>query len=145
MQSPTVTLSSPSGYNEGDLIKMLTLRQSPAGLDTVGAGEMMASQAVDLFGAYLQEELNRKAGGTLGVETFKIKTGPSGGLDLRRAEITVGTYLLPQIYVEYSRSLSQESGEQVGVEYSLSKKLSLQGNRDVQGLYRLGLSFKWDY
>jgi len=145
MQSPTVTLSSPSGYNEGDLIKMLTLRRSPAGLDTVGAGEMMASQAVDLFGAYLQEELNRKAGGTLGVETFKIKTGPSGGLDLKRAEITVGTYLLPQIYVEYSRSLSQESGEQVGVEYSLSKKLSLQGNRDVQGLYRLGLSFKWDY
>ena len=88
---------------------------------------------------------NRKAGSTLGVDKFRIKPGSVQGLGLKGAEVTLGTYLSSKIYVEYSRRLSQESGEQVGVEYSLSRNLSLLGNRDKNGLYRLGLSLKWDY
>jgi autotransporter translocation and assembly factor TamB len=98
-----------------------------------------------IFGALLQQELDRKAGSFLGVDTFKIAADPSQRLDLSRAELTVGTYLSSKFYVEYSRRLSMESGEQVGVEYSLGRNLSLQGNRNSLGLYRLGFSLKWDY
>ncbi len=33
----------------------------------------------------------------------------------------------------------------VGVEYSLTRNLSLRGNRDEKGLYRMGLSLEWNY
>lgn len=144
MRSPTITLTSYSGYSERDIITLLTLHQSPAGLDTLGAEEVVASQAGDFFGSFIQEAFNRKASSILGVDKFTVKPGPSG-LHLRGAEITLGTYLSSEIYVEYSRRLSQESGEQVGVEYSLSRNLSLQGNRDALGLYRVGFILKWDY
>jgi translocation and assembly module TamB len=144
MRSPSITLASSSGYSEGDIIRLLTLHQSPAGLDTLGTGAVVASQAGDYFGSYIQKAFNRKASSILGVDKFTVKPGPSG-LHLRGAEITLGTYLSSKIYVEYSRRLSQESGEQVGVEYNLSRNLSLQGNRDAMGLYRVGFNLKWEY
>ncbi len=145
LRSPTVTLTSSSGYSEGDIIALLTLHHSPAGLDTLGAQEVLRAQALGFFGSFLQEEISRKAGSTLGVDKFSIEPGSLSGLGIKGAELTLGTYLSSRIYVEYSRRLSQESGEQVGVEYSLSRNLSLLGNRNKDGLYRLGLSFKWDY
>jgi len=144
MRSPSITLTSSTGYGEGDIITLLTLHQSPAGLDTLGAEAVVASQAGDFLGSFVQEAFNRKASSILGVDKLTVKPGPSG-LHLRGAEITLGTYLSSKIYVEYFRRLSQESGEQVGVEYSLSRNLSIQGNRDALGLYRVGFSLKWDY
>jgi autotransporter translocation and assembly factor TamB len=145
LRSPTVTLTSTSGYSEGDIISLLTLHQTGAGLDTLAAQEVVARQAGTFFGGYLQQAINRKTSRFLGVETFKIQPDPERRLDLSRAELTVGTYLSSQFYIEYSRRLSQESGEQVGIEYSLSENLSLQGRRDMKGLYRLGLSARWQY
>jgi autotransporter translocation and assembly factor TamB len=145
LRSPTLSLTSSSGYGEGDIIALLTLHRSSAGLDTLGAEEVVRSQALGLFGSFLQEELSRKASSTLGVDKFRIEPGSVQGLGLKGAEITLGTYLSSKIYVEYSRRLSQESGEQVGVEYNLRQNLFLLGNRDKNGLYRLGLSLKWDY
>ncbi len=145
LRSPTVTLTSTSGYGEGDIISLLTLHHTGAGLDTLGAQEVVTRQAENFFGGYLQQAFSRKTSRFLGVETFKIQADPERQLDLRGAELTVGTYLSSQFYVEYSRHLSQESGEQVGIEYSLSRNLSLQGRRDENGLYRLGLSARWQY
>ena len=145
LRSPTITLTSTSGYGEGDIISLLALHHTGAGLDTLGAQDVVARQAENFFGGYLQQAFSRKTSRFLGVETFKIQADPESQLDLRRAELTVGTYLSSQFYVEYSRHLSQESGEQVGIEYSLSRNLSLQGRRDVNGLYRLGLSARWQY
>jgi autotransporter translocation and assembly factor TamB len=145
LESPNVTLTSSSGYGEGDIISLLTLHQTGAGLDTLGAQEVVAQQAESIFGGYLRQALNRKTGRFLGVETFKIQPDPEDRLNLSQAEVTVGTYLSSQFYVEYSRRLSQESGEQVGIEYSLSENLSLHGRRNMDGLYRLGLSARWQY
>jgi|GEM_PF-1975922 len=145
LQSPSVTLTSSSGYGEGDIISLLTLQQTGTELDTLAAQELVARQAESIFGGYLQQAINRKTGRFLGVETFSIQPDPKDRLDIRQAELTVGTYLSSQVYVEYSRRLSQESGEQVGIEYSLSENLSLQGRRDRDGLYRLGVTARWRY
>ena len=140
-----MTLTSSSGYGEGDIIALLTLQQTGTVLDTVAAQDVVAQQAQTIFGGYLQRAINRKTGRLLGVETFRIQPDPMDQLDISQAELTVGTYLSSQFYVEYSRRLSQESGEQVGIEYSLSKNLSLQGKRDKDGLYRLGVTARWQY
>jgi autotransporter translocation and assembly factor TamB len=145
LQSPSVTLTSSSGYGEGDIIALLTLQQTGTGLDTLAAKDVVSRQAQSIFGGYLQRAFNRKTGRFLGVETFRIQPDPKDRLNVRQAELTVGTYLSSQFYVEYSRRLSQESGEQVGIEYSLSENLSLQGRRDRDGLYRLGVTARWRY
>ena len=145
LESPNVTLTSSSGYGEGDIIALLTLQQTGTELDTLAAQDLVARQAETFFGGYLQRAFNRKTGRFLGVETFRIQPDPQDRLNISQAELTVGTYLSSQFYVEYSRRLSQESGEQVGIEYSLSENLSLKGRRDRDGLYRLGVTARWRY
>ena len=145
LQAPNVTLTSSSGYGEGDIIALLTLQQTGTELDTLAAQEVVAQQAESFFGGYLQQAFNQKTGRFLGVETFRIQPDPKDRLNLGQAELTVGTYLSSQFYVEYSRRLSQESGEQVGIEYSLGENFSLQGRRDKDGLYRLGVTARWRY
>ena len=145
LHSPTIQLTSSSGYGEGDIIALLTFRQSTAGLDTLSAKQLAYSQALGYFGNYLHEAVNRKASGTLGVDKFTLDPVSSGELNLEEIQLTVGAYLSSNIYVEYTRNLSQQSGEQVGVEYSLTRNLSLRGNRDEKGLYRMGLSLEWNY
>ena len=145
LKSPSVTLTSSSGYGEGDIISLLALQQTGTELDTLAAQEVVTRQAESIFGGYLQRAFSRKTGRLLGVETFRVQPDPQDRLNISRAELTVGTYLSSQFYVEYSRRLSQESGEQVGIEYSLNENLSLQGRRDKDGLYRLGVSARWRY
>jgi translocation and assembly module TamB len=145
LKTPSIALTSSSGYSEHDIISLLAIRHSAGELDTLGAGDVAVQQAESFFGSYLREAFNRKASRFLGVDKFTIQPGSDRQLDLAMAELTVGAYLSSRVYVEYSRRLSQESGEQVGVEYSLSRHLSLDGKRDQNGLYRLGLNVKWDY
>jgi autotransporter translocation and assembly factor TamB len=145
LESPNVTMTSSSGYSEGDIISLLTLQQTGTELDTLAAQEVVARQAESFFGGYLQRAINRKTGRFLGVETFRIQPDPEDRLNISQAELTVGTYLSSQFYVEYSRRLSQESGEQVGIEYNLSRNFSLQGRRDKDGLYRIGVTARWQY
>jgi autotransporter translocation and assembly factor TamB len=145
LKSPSITLTSSSGYSEHDILSLLAIHRSAGELDTLGTGDVVVQQAESFFGSYLREAFNRKASQFLGVDKFTIRPGSESKLDITTAELTVGTYLSSRVYVEYSRRLSQESGEQVGVEYSLSRNLSLDGKRDKNGLYRLGLNVRWDY
>jgi autotransporter translocation and assembly factor TamB len=98
-----------------------------------------------LGGAYSSRLLENIAGQTLGVETFEIVPAWNEKLKLTDAQITIGKYVSNKIYLRYTRSLSQSSGQETGVEYRLSKNLLLEGHKDKMGLFHFGLNLNWEY
>lgn len=136
----------PSGYSQEDIIELLALQRSFTSVDSAGVGSLFQERVIkSLGGAYSSRLLENIAGRTLGVETFEIVPAWSEKLRLTDAQITIGKYVSDKIYLRYTRSLSQSSGQEAGVEYRLSKNLLVEGRKDKQGLFHFGLNLNWEY
>jgi hypothetical protein len=136
----------PSGYSQEDIIELLALQRSVSSVDSAGVGSLFQERVVkSLGGAYSSRLLENIAGQTLGVETFEIVPAWNEKLRLTDAQITIGKYVSNKIYLRYTRSLSQSSGQETGVEYRLSKNLLLEGHKDKLGLFHFGLNLNWEY
>lgn len=136
----------PSGYSQEDIIELLALQRSVSSVDSTGVGSLFQERVVkSLGGAYSSRLLENIAGQTLGVETFEIVPAWNEKLRLTDAQITIGKYVSNKIYLRYTRSLSQSSGQETGVEYRLSKNLLLEGHKDKLGLFHFGLNLNWEY
>jgi autotransporter translocation and assembly factor TamB len=136
----------PSGYSQEDIIELLALQRSVSSVDSAGVGSLFQERVVkSLGGAYSSRLLENVAGQTLGVETFEIVPAWNEKLRLTDAQITIGKYVSNKIYLRYTRSLSQSSGQETGVEYRLSKNLLLEGHKDKLGLFHFGLNLNWEY
>ena len=142
---PEVKLWSESGYSEKDVISLLTLGWTTAAVDTVGVSDALGSKATNVIGNLIEGELARRARQQLGVDTFEITSGAGSELVPDNTQVTVGKYLSPRMYLEYSRRLAAESEQEIELEYRLNRHLSFLGTRDRRGLYHLQLQFKFDY
>lgn len=146
LKEPMISFdSSPHHYPQEDILALLAVHQTPTGIDTLGAGRTIAPRATDFFTSYLEHELEKEIAKSLQVETLQIKAKREKELDLAKVEITVGKYISNRVYLQYSRRLSMGSGQEVGIDYRLSRFLYLEGIRDRKGLYRLSLNLKWNY
>ena len=143
---PEVVPASGSPYSQEDVIELLAFQRGLSSLDSAGVGSLFQERVIkSLGGAYSSRFLENIAGQSLGVETFEIVPTWNEKFHLSDAQITVGKYVSNKIYFRYSRSLSQSSGQETGVEYRLSKNLLLEGSRDKQGLFHFGLNLNWEY
>ena len=142
---PEVKLRSESGYSEKDIISLLTLGWTTTAVDTVGVSDAFESKAANVLGNLIEGELARKARQQLGVDTFEITSGAGSELVPDNAQVTVGKYLSPKMYLEYSRRLAAESEQEIELEYRLNRHLSFLGTRDRNGMYHLQLQFRLDY
>ena len=143
---PEVQPVSGSPYSQEDVIELLTFQRGLSSVDSSRVGSLFQERVLkSLGGAYSSRFLENIAGQSLGVETFEIVPTWSDKFRLSDAQITVGKYVSDKIYFRYSRSLSQSSGQETGVEYRLSKNLLLEGSRDKQGLFHFGLNLHWEY
>lgn len=142
---PEVKLWSQSGYLEKDIIALLTLGTTTEAVDTVGVPGAFESKATNVLGSLIEGELARRARQQLGVDTFEITSNAGLQLVPYETQVTVGKYLSPRVYLEYSRRLAAESEQEVDLEYRLNRHLSFLGTRDRRGLYHLQLQFKFDY
>jgi translocation and assembly module TamB len=146
ISTPEVEPASGSPYSKEDIIELLTFQQSFGAVDTQGVGSLFQERVIkSLGGAYSSRLLENIAVRSLGVETFEIVPAWSDKFRLLDAEITVGKYVSDKIYLRYTRNLSQSSGQETGVEYRLNKNLLLEGRKDKNGLFHLGLSLNWEY
>ncbi|MEZ5358701.1 MAG: translocation/assembly module TamB domain-containing protein [Candidatus Zixiibacteriota bacterium] len=93
----------------------------------------------------LANQFSRLGSRTLGVETFEINPGYSGGFDPSGTRITIGTYTLPNLYIFGSSYFDVNKGQEVGVEYRLSKHYLFEGRRDEFNLYHFSFKFHWEY
>lgn len=115
-------LGSPGSETEGDWLQSAT----------IGATGLLTG------------ELERLGTRTLGVETFELRPSETGSLDPLSAELSIGTYLLPDIYVYGTSGFDVTKGTEIGFEYRLRNRLTLQGNRDRRNLYQFDLNLKWE-
>ncbi|KAF0154050.1 MAG: baaA1 [Elusimicrobia bacterium] len=61
----------------------------------------------------------------------------------RRADVTVGRYLTSDLFVSYGQTLGPRGEKRVNAEYSLSRRLSLEGKTSSEGRYSADLLFKF--
>jgi hypothetical protein len=115
-------LGNPGGQRQGDWLQSAT----------IGATGLLTG------------ELERFGTRTLGVETFELRPSETGSLDPLAAELSIGTYLLPDIYVYGTSGFDPTKGTEIGFEYRLKNWLTLQGNRDRRSLYQFDLNLKWE-
>jgi autotransporter translocation and assembly factor TamB len=115
-------LGNPSSQTQGDWLQSAT----------IGATGLLAGG------------LERLGTRTLGVETFELRPSETGSLDPREAQLSVGAYLLPDVYVYGTAGFDVTQGTEIGFEYRLSNWLTVQGNRDRRNLYQFDLNLRWE-
>lgn len=93
----------------------------------------------------LANQVSRIGTRSLGVETFEINPNFAGGFDPLGTQLTIGAYTLPNLYVFGSSYVDVDKGQEVGVEYRLSKHYLFEGRRDESNLYHFSFKFYWEY
>jgi hypothetical protein len=121
LSEPQVEPAPGSPYSKEDVLELLAFQRGFASVDSVGMGSLFQERVIkSLGGAYSSRFLETIAGRTLGVETFEIVPTWSEKFRLTDAQITIGKYVSDKVYLRYTRRLSQSSGQETGVEYSVN-------------------------
>ena len=128
-------------YTEQDVLLLLAAHTTATGSDSLAVGDPFTNRLKFAATGLVFSEVERVAARKLGLETLEINSG-NNPFD---ASITVGRYFSPQLYLYGTSPIDAGSGQEVGFEYRLSRRMFLEGNRDKQNLYRLNLHLNWEY
>ncbi len=143
LKQPEVKPDPSSPYSEQDIVFILASgNPNPDSLFSATGGGF--SRRLSVGGLSLAtQSLQRAAARQLGVET--IEFAPEGSGNLLESRLTVGKYALPGLYIYGSSPLSTFRGQELGFEYSLGRRLYLEGIKDRNNLYRFNLNLRWEY
>lgn len=129
-------------YSEQDVLLLLATNMTlSSGGDSLAVSDPLANRLRFAATGLVFSEVQRAAARKLGLETLEINSGENP-FD---ASITVGRYVIPQLYLYGTTPIDAGSGQEVGFEYRLSRRVFLDGNRDKNNLYRMNLHFNWEY
>ena len=68
---------------------------------------------------------------TLGVDTLSVEPGSATARDPGR--VTVGRYVAQDVFVSVGQEFGARAGQVVGLEYSLTQRLSVRGSTTTSG------------
>jgi autotransporter translocation and assembly factor TamB len=129
-------------YSEQDVLLLLAANTTAVGGgDSLSVSDPLANRLKFAATGLVFSEVQRMAARKLGLETLEINSGENP-FD---ASITVGRYFSPQLYLYGTSPIDAGSGQEVGFEYRLSRRVFIDGNRDKNNLYRMNLHFNWEY
>lgn len=129
-------------YSEQDVLLLLAANTTAlGGSDTLSVSDPLANRLKFAATGLVFSEVQRMAARKLGLETLEINSGENP-FD---ASITVGRYFSPQLYLYGTSPIDAGSGQEVGFEYRLSRRVFLDGIRNENNLYRMNLHFNWEY
>lgn len=144
MRTPEVILSSESGeLSELDIFSLLTLNMTWDELSSEERTDILREQAtgrvLDLAASQLTQQIRQ----AVGLDALRIKVRPLG--EQAGAKLTVGKYISRDLYVSYVSELFSTAKDQFRVEYFVGKRGSVVGERNEEGRYFIGLSYKLRY
>ncbi|EQB63945.1 MAG: Protein of hypothetical function DUF490 [candidate division Zixibacteria bacterium RBG-1] len=145
LSAPEVNPAPGSDYTKDDILEVLTLNRRFSTVDTAGIGGAFQEKVISGLGGAGNQFLGQWAYRTIGVETFEVKPAWGEKFDLLGTEVTVGKYFLRNLYGRYTGRLSSPEVYEVGLEYRLNKNLYLEGNKDKQNLYKVGLNLHLEF
>jgi translocation and assembly module TamB len=140
-QKPTLTLSSaPEELEEADIVSLLLFGKTSDRL-TSSEESSLSNRAGKAAAGAAASAAAQVVGEQLGLDTIEVAFGDGSG----EARIRAERYITQDIFLSYERQLGAESGNTVGVEYSLSRRLRLKGTSSDLGETALDLLWRWDY
>jgi autotransporter translocation and assembly factor TamB len=141
LSQPEIATAEGSKYTREQVLEMIVLQSQPGSTD--GRSSPFQEKVIGGLGASVGSQLVQKFAYDLGVETFYIRPARGSGFDFSESEITLGGYLARGLYWQYSSKFS--SNPDVELQYRLNRNLFLEGNRDRDNLYHLGLNLRWEF
>ena len=142
LETPEITPCPESEITREELLPAIVANYYESG--TRSASGQLEQRLTDLISAQVSQ-LGTRQLSQLGVETFEIDPTYGGEVDPLKTRVTLGFYTSPNLYVYGRSTLSGESGQEVGFEYRFNKNLLLQGRRNEEELYRLGLRLHTEF
>lgn len=136
-QKPNLTLSSTPPLEQGDILAVLIFGRP---LDRLGAGEQaeMRDRVGQLLGGFAAEQLRRRFGTKLGLDTLEVTPG---GAD-EGAQLGVGKYVSEDIFVEYVQRFGLEAASEVRLEYYFTRRWLVQTSTSTTG--QSGVDVFWN-
>ncbi len=133
LTSPEIHTSDETIYSDEDILMILLADRAALNVEGAGLSSNLISSMRDIL-----------------IQTFNpfTKTGVIDEFDINpyegegKTRISVAKYISPKLFFRYSRCLSQEAGETVGIEYFFNDNLSFEGR---QGTKDEGISFDLNF
>ena len=135
-------------YAQTDILMFLT-RMQPAG-DEFFSQEKFSSDAMNIFGAYFEQQLEKNISRISGLDAFDLRTKGNissvSDIQLDRMSLILGRSITPDLFLKYERNLSLiDPDQQIGLEYRLNRSMSIVGDIDQNGLMRINYRYKYHY
>lgn len=139
-KAPQLHLSSTPELQQADIVTLLVVGKTTDRL-TASERSGLSSQAQQIVGNVAAGELEQLLAKPLGFDTVDIQTGPN----LTSSKVSVGRYITQDLFLSYEQQLGEESGNKIGVEYSVNRHLKLKGSSTNKGAAALDLLWRIDY
>ncbi|MCX7794493.1 MAG: translocation/assembly module TamB, partial [Thermodesulfovibrionales bacterium] len=138
-----LSLSSEPHLDEVDIIALLAVGETGTALKGYGGG-IGAAEASSFITGQLQETLEHRARLYTGIDRVQIspyvsKTGEIG------PRVTVGKKLGERLSILYSSAVGSRESDVIKVEYELSKKIMLVGEKDERGSMGGDIKFRFQF
>jgi autotransporter translocation and assembly factor TamB len=133
---------SGNKYNESDILMLLTRTGGPFNQDRLSA------DVINVFGLYFKRQFEKNISRISGLDEFELRT--RGNLLSNQQpdqwSFVIGQKIRPNLYLKYERALSLiEPNQQLGVEYRLSRNISIAGDINQDGLLSINYIYKYRY
>jgi len=155
LSNPEVVLTSDPALPERDIIMLIAMDMTwdeyQGMLGDQGAGGAAGhagGQAAMVLAGFIQNKLRRLAREAAGLDTLKVESALGDGGDFDSLNVTVGKYLLRDLYVSYSRDVLNRGNQSLAVEYFITDNLSAIGQtteEEGEMTYQLNLKWKLKY
>jgi translocation and assembly module TamB len=134
-QQPEIMLSSTPPLDQMDIVSLLVVGKTTDKL-TSSEQTSFSKQAQQLVGGAVASQLEGVVGETLGLDTIELTTDSA----------KVGRYVTQDLFLSYERGLAdKETGNVVGAEYSINRRVKLKGTSSDKGETALDLLWRLDY
>jgi len=143
MLEPEFHLSSPSrtGYTETQILSLIGIGFDPTGEIQTDTNPL--TRAGDIGLGILQNRIISQLQKTTGLDELRVQTELFG--TEKTAQLKVGKYIRSDLYLSYSHDLFATVKDEYKAEYYLWRHSSIEGGRNNEGFYFLGMGFRIRY
>ncbi len=134
-------LSSDPAMDQTDIISYLIFGQPT---DALSEGESFRAgeAALGMTGQFAADELREILGEKLSFDYIGVSAGSEG---FRDGSVSMGKYITPKVFVIYRYGFSEETPQQVEVNYEINRNFSLETEMDNERTSAVDLIWKYDF
>jgi len=131
---PALTLTSSPPLEQADILALLVFGRPARDLGKQESVDLQ-KQAISLASGYVMPELRQSVMNTLGLDTFEA--GAEG--------VRAGRYVTRDVFVTLAQDFTGRAGQTMGVEYSITRRLSLKLSTSTQGTSAVDMLWRRRY